>query len=226
MSRDTTGSGGSKISTAAGTPDITASALTIAGWFRPDAVSSGPRVWSRWGSTGTLHRFLMQMDTGNTLTWVILGSDSAGQTVNGATALTTGVWYHVAGVWVASTRLTVYLNGAQDGNNTSSIKSGLSTSTPVQVLTFASDPDNTAPSNGQHAEVGLWNAALTVDEIMSLAKGTSPAVVRATALQGYWPLWGVANPEPDLSGLANNATPSSATLADHAPVGRPFPGIG
>ena len=81
--------------------------------------------------------------------------------------------------------------------------------------------------NGRIAEVGLWRAVLSADEILSASQGVSPSRIRPGALIGYWPIWGVASPEPDLSDLGNHGTVTgTAPAADHAPVGRPYFGAG
>jgi len=52
---------------------------------------------------------------------------------------------------------------------------------------------------GFMCEAAMWNAVLTDSEIRALSRRVSPAVVRPTALVGYWPLWGNGVPEIDCS---------------------------
>jgi hypothetical protein len=42
--------------------------------------------------------------------------------------------------------------------------------------------------DGRVAHVGIWNAALTDEEILRLAQGKLPPQVRPENLAGYWPL--------------------------------------
>jgi hypothetical protein len=42
--------------------------------------------------------------------------------------------------------------------------------------------------NGSLAEVGIWNAALTAAEVLSLARGMSPSLIRPQSLTIYAPL--------------------------------------
>lgn len=72
---------------------------------------------------------------------------------------------------------------------------------------------------GSIAEFGIWNAALSPGEINSLQQGVNCNLIRRDSLVGYWPLYGQASPEPDLSGNVNNGTVTNTTAANHAPVG-------
>ncbi len=69
--------------------------------------------------------------------------------------------------------------------------------------------------NGLLAEVGIWNVALTAEEIASLAKGMTCDKVRPQSLVFYAPL--VRNLQDVKGGLTitNNNT---ATVADHPRV--------
>jgi hypothetical protein len=73
------------------------------------------------------------------------------------------------------------------------------------------------------AEFAVWNVVLSAGEISALAKGTLPNAIRPANSLGYWPLWGVASPEPDLSPSwfagRNNGTVTGAVQANHSPTG-------
>lgn len=220
MARDCSGASNSWLS--GGTVPDLRSNLTVACWFQPDTVTGGPRLLSRWGAS-TNQRFLMQLSSSKLL-WAILGSDSVGQTIAGATTLTTGGWYHCAGTFEPSTALRVWLNGAQDGALTSSVKSALAAGTPQRVLGIGNESiADSSRFDGRMAEVGIWEATLSAAEIDSLAKGVSPLKIRPGALRNYWPVYGQAFPEVDLTGTVNATTPGTVALANHAPVGCPFP---
>ena len=74
--------------------------------------------------------------------------------------------------------------------------------------------------DGKLAHGFMFDKVLTVAEMATLQFGGLTAIAN---LCGYWPLWGVATPEPDLSGNVNNGTVTGALLARHAPVGRYAP---
>jgi hypothetical protein len=110
----------------------------------------------------------------------------------------------------------IYLNGAL-------VASGASSDGPDQAVSggfIGAFPGNAARYTGRIAEFAVWNVVLLANEIASIAKGVTPTLVHPANLLGYWPLWGVASPEPDLSGNARNGTVNGgAAGADHAPVG-------
>ena len=72
---------------------------------------------------------------------------------------------------------------------------------------------------GNLAEIAMWSVTLTDAEIAALATGVRPNRVRPAAVVGYWPLWGVSSPEPDVSGNGYTLTlVGSPPQANHAPV--------
>jgi len=76
---------------------------------------------------------------------------------------------------------------------------------------------------GGGAEFAVWDVVLTQDEVTALENGVSPNMIRRKHLVHYSPLYGVASPEPDLSGNKNNLVVSGATQIDHRSVGRYVP---
>jgi hypothetical protein len=66
----------------------------------------------------------------------------------------------------------------------------------------------------------MFDKVLTIAEMVTVQFGGLIAIANLCA---YWPLWGVATPEPDLSGNLNSGTVTGALLAAHAPVGRYAP---
>jgi len=144
----------------------------------------------------------------------------------GATTLPTGQWLSCGGRknGTGAGALQVFLNGASDGS-ASSVKSIHAGNAPANIglLILAS----ATALNGLVAEAAVWDAALTDAEFAALAKGVSASKIRPTHLKGYWPLFGTATPEADLSGNGSNmALTGSVPAANHAPVGRlaPFAG--
>lgn len=86
---------------------------------------------------------------------------------------------HIAAVFSSTTNRIGYINGAAGTANTTSV----GTATPDRIVVGARL--NSAFSqftNGDIAEVGLWNGALTAAEIAGLAEGFSPAKMRAASL--------------------------------------------
>lgn len=64
-----------------------------------------------------------------------------------------------------------------------------------------------APANGYLADAAVWNVALGTEEISAYHRGVSPLRIHPSALVSYWPLHGLASPEPDYKvGGANPLT--------------------
>ena len=158
--------------------------------------------WARWVTTGTVT--CMSITDGTpTGSYVALypisvmradafdGSTQA--PADGTTTISTGVWYHVAGVFVSSSSRFVYVNGVQEGNNTTVVS-------PTLTLPGVGDitrPTPTFVMNGDVAEAAIWNVQLTNSELIALAGGWSPPSVRPVSLSYYWPLNGNDSPELD-----------------------------
>ena len=151
---------------------------------------------------------------------------AAGISLNGATVLTTGAWYHLAMTFNAGTdSLKLYVNGVQDAS-----------ATELNVI-----PNNTATEfwigyrgvlgaevvNGKICEVAVWAKELLASQVYMLAQRIPPARVDMTSLRGDWPLYTDLATNPDYSGNVNNVTKfteGTATVgpANHLPMGPRF----
>lgn len=107
-------------------------------------------------------------------------------------------WYHAAAVFTSTTSRTVYRDGANSATGTASVTVEVPDTTNIGVR-FDGGAFG-AYLNGQCAEAGVWNVALTAGEIAQLAKGLCPLMVRPDALVAYWPLYGNNSPEDDWIG--------------------------
>lgn len=130
-------------------------------------------------------------------------------------------WHHM-GMTYDGTTLTGYLDGISQGSS-SSLSSIGSPVIGTQIGFGAARPPagQGVPSdflNGELAESAVWSACLSTGEMAGLASGVSTSQVRPRSLVGYWPLYGLASPEPDLSGNANNGTLTGTAYVAHAPV--------
>jgi hypothetical protein len=118
-----------------------------------------------------------------------------------------------------------YRDGALDASPASSrviqnttYALGLGTDNPVGL-----------PGNCEQAECAVWDVALTTPEVLALAKGVKPTLIRLRNLRGYWPLLGLALPEVNLARAGENAATlggAPAATARQPPGGRwkPFAG--
>lgn len=202
-------------------------ALTLSAWVYPTALVNDAVIVGH--DDVSNNRWIMQLGEAGlsgTDDALIPMSDGTGNNYGYTTSniLAINTWGH----WVArydgsaadnSTRLQFYFNGiAKTLTYNGTIPTTVATT--ATVVTAGAGKGGATPFTGGIAMVGLWNLALSTNEISALALGAPPWMFRRSNLQLYAPLYGVASPEPDLSGNVNNGTVTGAVLADHAPVGR------
>ena len=131
------------------------------------------------------------------------------------TNITLNNWINVIGTW-DGVNMKIYVNGQLEN-----INSNISNSQGVnnENLFFGTMAQNSLYPywlNGKIDDIGIWNRALTQQEITNMYNGvnysdTCNAVSGSlvNGLEGYWPFCGNAN---DQSGNANNGIVNGATL--------------
>lgn len=218
MARSIAGTAGNFLANAAA--NATATPLTLACWFRPDNV--------------TTYYTLMNVQTRPTPfldSYHVLGINGAagGDPVIAETAFSgtyvsastssgysANTWQHACAVFASSTSRSVYLNGGSKGTDTSSCTPN--TANYTQLGGFSSSSTNFDSLAGRIAEAGIWAAALTDAEVLALARGFSPLLIRPDALVNYWPLIGRASPEPDLIGGLPLTITGTVSQAEHVGI--------
>ena len=118
------------------------------------------------------------------------------QTRKGATSglatssakITAGAWHHAVGTFTGWSARSVYLDGGNSGNNSTSVPSFTPDTTTIGAFTGSGIDFHI---NGYVAEAAVWNAVLGTDEIAALAHGCRPASIRPQGLVAYWPLGGL-----------------------------------
>lgn len=195
----------------ASTP-VTAMPLTIAGWFNFPftGVNQGIAGVNAVG-TGVTGSFRLALNSSNQ----VVANCAAGATqgVSAFTGVSANTWTHACGVFASATSRTAYANGiAADANATSASPAGVNA---VHIGVNWPSAGATGYANGQIAEVGIWNVALSAQEIASLAKGVTCDKVRPQSLVFYAPLI------RDLTDCRNSLAISNinaATVANHPRV--------
>jgi hypothetical protein len=94
----------------------------------------------------------------------------------------TNQWFNALGLFASTTSRTAYVNTTASSINTTN----RSITTEVSIRIGAQPAGNFF--TGQLAEFAIWNAALTVGEINSLAQGFKPPRIRPQSLLYYVPL--------------------------------------
>lgn len=183
--------------------------LTIAAWNKVTDINTAQAVVSICTNNGT-HRFQIVL-VANTARYRCnaVGSSATGFAEATASA-TAGTWGHVAAVFSSDSSRTCYFNGGNSG--TSSVTSTLSeTLSQVQIGSVYIN-GNSNYMNGDIAEVGIWNAALTASEVASLGKGITCNQVRPQSLVFYAPLIRDIN---DIARGVSISNTNSATVSNH-----------
>jgi len=181
--------------------------LTMALWFYTAATSSttmlsiGPPDNENLG-------YLVRTSTSNR----IVGSKSNNATLVTTAGYTANTWTHAAAVFTSDTSRTLYLSATAVTN---ALNIADATGTAFTSMAIGRrHVVGTTPQyfTGRIAEIGIWTAALTATEILSLNAGASPDQVRPQSLAFYAPL--IRDLQDVRGGLAitNN---NGATVVDH-----------
>ena len=207
--------------------DMSLSGFTTANYLTiPSAIISAyPFTIAAWGNTSnnTEYNTLVNISDatvsayhGLTFDGVAAGDPiqaySGNGSVNGVARTTTGysinTWAHGCGVFNASNSRSAFINGGGKGTNTTNITPSGMNRTSIGVFRATNRYD---PFQGSIAEVGIWNVALTDDEVLALAKGFTPDQIRPQSLIAYLPL---VRTNQDVKGTAWT-TAGTLTAADH-----------
>ena len=138
-------------------------------------------------------------------------------------------WTHLCGTIETNNAGTLYANGSSVATGSGGYVSDIASADKVYIGATAvtssfSGVDANEYTDGLIAEVGLWDELLTTDEISALAAGFSPALIRPSALLGYWPLGGPYDGATTYTDLAagNSLTAESGfdatNLVHHPPI--------
>lgn len=189
-------------------------------WFKTTASTYSLIAKSLFGAA--VGRFYLANTGGTGLQAGWTDSAGNGLSTGSVTGLSDGNW-HQATVTVNRTgNLLLYVDGTLQQTSSISANSTVSWTTTDHLL-FGAYNDASGgtsggvnfPLNGSMAEVFFIQRILSANEVKTLTR-FKPS--RLGTLWRYWPLDGLASPEVDLSGSANNGTLSGTTRANHAPV--------
>jgi hypothetical protein len=119
----------------------------------------------------------------------------SGQESITTTSFTAGVWTPFGCKYDGATNtMRTYIYGVQEGSDSSANVIGA----PIGTWRLGLRGNGANPLNGDLAEIAMWSGrALTDAEFAALAKGAPPSKMSPYNLVGYWPLYGVASPEPN-----------------------------
>jgi hypothetical protein len=127
-------------------------------------------------------------------------------------------WNHIAyvfdGTLAAANRITLFVNGNSQALNGNDGPIETNDTASLDNFGIGRDGGNGLWSNGDFADLGVWQAALSADEVASLAKGMTCDKVRPQSLVIYTPLI------RDIQDLARGMTltNTNSTVANHPRV--------
>jgi fibronectin type 3 domain-containing protein/regulation of enolase protein 1 (concanavalin A-like superfamily) len=153
---------------------------TLTSWVYLNSVSNWARIFDFGSGTGT-YMFLTPKNAANgKIRFAITTSSSSGeQKIDGAAALGTGGWHHVAVVLNGSTG-TLYVDGAQVGQNTSMTLTPSSLGATTQNY-IGKSQWNDPYLNGIVDDFHIYSSVLTSGQIASLYGGLAAPTVTVTA---------------------------------------------
>jgi len=195
---------------------LTAVPFTSAAWTRlPVTVPAGGTADAMISFTvsGTVQRNALIHNTVARIAVTYAGESSPAGITSATGTISNNVWAHACGVFTTNASRTVYRDGGNSTTNTTDI----SPISAFTALSLGARIINVTDQflNGDIAEAGIWNVALTADEIASLGKSMSPKRIRPQNLVFYAPL--IRNLQ-DYSRASTITNVNGATASDHPRV--------
>ena len=193
--------------------------ITMGCWFYSTSNSAKQRLISIGDKDSTsdfFHVSAMGNVTGDPLRASAKRGGATG-TATTSSGYSINTWHHAAAVFISNSSRKVYLDAGSVGSNTTS-------ATPASLdttrLGLRASSGTDGPMAGRIAEAGIWNIALTANDIAQLAEGFSPLLVRPDALVAYWPLGGIArfsasSAAADYAGGSSMLPTNTPTEASH-----------
>jgi hypothetical protein len=211
--------------------DISTGPMSWSFWIYPTTVGAAEHTpICKWGTSAAQQQYLATIGSssigGAGKLGICIGSFSAllGVYFNFTPTITTNVWYHVfilvdpTGAHFGSPAVGGWLTGGATSTVSTAFRERR-TAGGVS-MTIGAQANGSARYAGRVAEVGFWNVLLSDGERAALQAGVPPSRVRRTNLVAYYPLYGAASPEPDLSGGHNNGVLTGTSSSDHPGIAK------
>ena len=198
---------------------ISALPYSLVGWGNSNDADAAQSVFGEADSTvdNEYTRIAFQGNAGGDPVNSTSRDSSAVANASSSTGYSTNTWHHSAGVFTSTTSRAAFIDGGSKGTNVTSVAFATHNNISVGVLERSSV---TNFFNGELSFCGIWNVALSDNEISILSKGVNPFFLRNDALIAYYPINGNESPESDYVGGQNNLTLTGppAKAATNPPV--------
>jgi hypothetical protein len=161
-------------------------ALSLSAWVNFTDLSSQRYVIAKHGNTSNRSFGLFVNGSGKLKLEVSGDGVDANMVVaTGATTLSTNTWYHISGVYIPSTSVTVYLNGISDAQTTTSVPAALFNT--AANLNIGAKTDGSSPASGTVDNALIFNYPRTQKQIVQDMNANHPAVGSPVGSPvGYW----------------------------------------
>jgi hypothetical protein len=199
---------------------VTAYPFTFSAWVKAnDVTGTHTLVWL--GDKDVLNHYWIMSAAGaaaNDPVQVGARAGGAVATASSTIGYSANTWTHVCGIFTNATSRTVYLDGANNATETSSL-----TPTGIDQLAVGRLTSNSPTQNldGKIAHVAVWDIALTGGNCASLAAGDNPLTISASDLIDYWPLDGNSSTNLARSNALTAQGPISFDTGDNPTVDAP-----
>jgi hypothetical protein len=146
--------------------DITGS-MTLAFFAKFTTVGVNHGLIGKWGLSGD-RGYSVRLQSNNKLQWAVTSNGAGTGEKNVVTddSFSADTWYHIICVFEASTRLTIYVNGVENKENTTSIVSAIYNC--AQDFEVGHILDDSQYLNGAMQDIIGWNAALSDAQALTL----------------------------------------------------------
>jgi hypothetical protein len=195
----------------------TGTAFTVAAWVKKSGVIND-EIYGE-GNTGAAGPFFQFHFDGTTGTHIEVAARSAtsggSDTLTGTLPLADNVWHHVCVTQTTTSNLQLFVDGVVDNFGDRTILSSSGTQV-FNTVTIGAIVRNTTASfyTGRIAHLATWRRRVTNSDVATLARGLNPNALSSGVPNYYWPLMGIASPEPDVgSDAAVNGTLTGTTSA-------------
>lgn len=198
----------------ANNPVDTTTAFSISCWINPN--SSQNNATSYFLGIGKASSDGMQASVDLTTLQLRINVGNV-QNIQWGFNLTAATWANVVATYdgnAATRNLIGYVNAVQKLNTT--------VSGPTHAATghfnLGDWDTGTEFYHGLISDVAVWSVVLTQGEITALSLGCRPWLIRPASIVAYWPLYGLASPEPEFGGTANNGSLTGTVAANDPPL--------
>lgn len=195
---------------------ITGAPCTFASWVNVSSFAAGAQyIMLLMQSSGNLFFGAIVDPATGYYTGALTGGDFL--VGGGGSIISTNKWQHYCSVYTSTTSRAAFIDGGNKVTNSASVSFG--------TINLCGIGEGGTPANNAmtFADWALWNAALTDAEVLALARGISPTLIRPANLKYYMPFEAgsgyAINRANGTSPFTVNGSPAAA---NHAPTMPPY----